>query len=468
VDDLKRLSKRKLIQMILERDERIDALEARLANIERMLSWSKKDSSTSSKPPSSDIVKPPMPAPKKGVKRKAGGQPGHDRHERKRLPPEQLFAQYEYSARCCSTCAGALSKSPRAPKILQNVELVGRAFQVTEHAAMWSWCPRCRAHERADLPDGVAKSGLFGPRMKAFVAYMKGACHMSYTTIQAMLADVLSIPASTGYLAKVVDSVSVALDLPYAQLREALAGEPLLNVDETGHKDSGKRYWTWCFRAQRYTVFKIDPSRGSCVLEEVLGDTFGGVLGSDLYSAYVKYAKAHDIVTQICLAHLIRDLRYLTTLTDRVTKNYGKRVLDAVKELFKIIHRRDQMQAAAFLRALEKAKAVVIRKAKGAPMRLEARTMAERFRVHGESYFTFMTSPGVEPTNNSAERSIRHVVIDRRITQGTRGTRGQRWSERIWSTLASCAQQKRSAFDLISQAVHAQHNGLAPPSLLPA
>jgi len=66
-----------------------------------------------------------------------------------------------------------------------------------------------------------------------------------------------------------------------------------------------------------------------------------------------------------------------------------------------------------------------------------------------------------------AEQSIRHVVIDRRITQGTRGTKGQRWSERIWTTLATCAQQGRSGFELISQAVQAKVTGTPVPSLLP-
>jgi transposase len=167
-------------------------------------------------------------------------------------------------------------------------------------------------------------------------------------------------------------------------------------------------------------------------------------------------------------AHLIRDLRYLTTLPDKVTKNYGMRVLDAIKKLFRVIHRREKMRPLAFRRALEKAKAVILKKALAAPTRREAQTMAVRFKTHGESYFTFITSPGVQPTNNSAEQAIRHVVIDRRITQGTRGANGQRWSERIWTALATCAQQGRSAFDFISQSVDANLTGLPPPSLLPA
>jgi transposase len=79
-----------------------------------------------------------------------------------------------------------------------------------------------------------------------------------------------------------------------------------------------------------------------------------------------------------------------------------------------------------------------------------------------------VTTPGVEPTNNLAEQAIRFVVIDRHITQGTRGATGQRWCERIWSVLATCAQQGRSAWGYLLEAVQAHFDGQPVPSLLPA
>ena len=463
-NELKRLSKNDLVRLVLSLQERLEALE-------RLVARGRKNSSTSSKPPSSDIVKPPKPPPKKGgskKKRKIGGQPGHAKHERKPLPPEEVDRAFEYSLCGCEKCGGPVEASALAPQLFQHVELVDRSIEVSDHWIEWSRCPTCETVQHADLPEVLQKSGLFGPRMRAFVAYLKGAGHMSYTTIQALLRDVYGIHSSTGYLTKVVNKTSCALAAPYAELRDALAGEPWLNVDETGHKDNGKRHWTWCFRAPAYTVFKIDRSRGSKVLKEVLGEVFGGVLGADYYSAYHKYMADCSVLLQFCMAHLIRDVRYMTTLTDKATKNYGQRILDALKQLFKILHRREKMSAERFVKRMEQAKATVIKKALSAPPRSEAQNMAARFRDNSESYFRFITTPGVEPTNNAAEQAIRHVVIDRRITQGTRGTNGQRWSERIWTTMASCAQQGRSAFDFISEAVLAEIAGLPPPSLLPA
>lgn len=461
--ELKGLSKNDLVRLVL-------ALHAQVQEMKAQLARSLKDSSTSSKPPSSDIVKPPPPGAKGGKRRnrKIGGQPGHKRHERKPFLPEEVDDAYEYSLEACPGCGGELRGSRRKTRVIQQVELVERPFRVTEHRALSHWCPSCGDHVVAPLPQEVVLGGLFGPRLSAFVAYLKGGCHASYTTIRSLLSDVLCVPVSTGFLAKVVGRVSAALQAPYVELRAALADEPWLNVDETGHKDRGQKHWTWCFRASQYAVFKIDPSRGSRVLSEVLGEAFGGVVGSDYFSAYRKYMGDGNVRAQFCIAHLIRELRFLTTLSDKVTQNYGARILATLKALFKLIHRRETMTPEKFERAMQKAKKKVIAKALGAPPRAEAQNIAARFRKHGESYFTFMTTPGVEPTNNLAEQSIRHVVIDRRITQGTRGENGQRWSERIWTTMATCAQQRRSAFKFLHEAMRARVTRTTPPSLLPA
>ena len=101
------------------------------------------------------------------------------------------------------------------------------------------------------------------------------------------------------------------------------------------------------------------------------------------------------------------------------------------------------------------------------PETRHSRNLAKRFEAHGESYFRFVTTPGVEPTNNLAEQAIRFVVIDRLITQGTRSEAGNRWCERIWTVIATCVQQGRSVFAYLEAAVGAWFDGTEAPSLLP-
>ena len=152
-DELKRLSKNDLVRLVLELYADVQKLKSELAR-------SRKDSSTSSKPPSSDIVNPPKPKPKKGSgkKRKIGGQPGHKKHERARLPPEELDGAYEYTLDVARRAAGVLRSASDAPHVVQQVELVGRAIEVTEHRAMWPWCQRCKIHHGAGLPESWTRA----------------------------------------------------------------------------------------------------------------------------------------------------------------------------------------------------------------------------------------------------------------------------------------------------------------------
>lgn len=461
-------TKRELLAENARLRERIEVLEATVAELKAQLAALRKDSSTSSKPPSSDIVKPPKPPlPKGAAKRKRGGQPGHPRHERPLFAPDMVDSVHEYRLDLCPDCSHPVDPSEREPRIVQQVEIVDKPFRVEEHRAFAGICPKCRKIHYAPLPEAIEKGGLLGPRLTAQVAYLKGAGHMSYSTIRQYLRDVIGLQVSRGFLAKVMGKVTDALKDPYNGLLDMLPGEAVLNVDETGHKENGQRFYTWCFRAQRYTLFRIDPSRSSEVLFDLLGREFAGVLGCDFFSAYRKFMKECDLRVQFCLAHLIRELKFLTTLPNKPTAAFGNRLLDEVRALFAIIHRRGKMGKNAFVKALCEQRRVIIDTAiRGAPDTRYARCIAARFENYGDAYFQFITTPGLEPTNNLAEQAIRFVVIDRHITQGTRGERGRQWCERIWTVMATCAIQGRSAYEYLVDAVNAHLQGLPAPSLL--
>jgi transposase len=317
------------------------------------------------------------------------------------------------------------------------------------------------------LPAIIQHGGLVGPRLTAVIAFLKGACHASFSTIRKFLRDVAGVTISRGQLSKILGKVTEALEGPYEELLAQLPTEEVLNVDETGHKDNGKRWWTWCFRASLYTLFKIDPTRSSAVLLEVLGEEFEGVLGCDYFSAYRRYMREWDVQLQFCLAHLIREVRFVMTLPNAQERAYGERFAQALKDLFAVIHQRASLASGVFQSRLEAAQAQVLRVGtQDVPAGKHCQNLAKRLERHGECYFRFVTTPGVEPTNNLAEQAIRFVVIDRQITQGTRSAGGRRWCERIWTVLATCCQQGRSVFEYLHQAVVAHFQGTVVPSLI--
>src|SRR4051794_38334808 len=182
--------------------------------------------------------------------------------------------------------------------------------------------------------------------LTTLIAYLKGACHASFSTVRKFLRDVVGVTISRGELARIIAKVSRALERPYEELLGALPDEARLNVDETGHRQNGQRQWTWCFRASLYTLFKIDPSRSGDVLIEVLGTEFNGVVGCDYFSAYRRYRREFGVLLQFCLAHLIRDVKYLTTLPDARDRAYGERLREALRALFAVVHRRGGVFAA--------------------------------------------------------------------------------------------------------------------------
>ena len=454
-----------LQQINLGLQTQVDQLRAKIEDLQERLAEAKKDSSTSHKPPSSDLVKPPR-TPTNG---KPGAQPGHPGHFRNPYLPEELTGSFDYRLCQCPECGGKLDTLLEPVRIIQQVDVRDIEPSIEEHRSYASWCPHCQKQFAKAIPDAIASYGLLGPHLRTLIAYLKAVCHASFSTVRKYFRDILRIKVSRGYLAKVIAQVSETLAGPYEELLLSLAGEPFLNVDETGHPHHKERWWTWCFRAELYTLFRVDPTRKADVLIEILGQQFKGVLGCDQFSAYHRYLGTVDIRVQWCLAHLIREVKFLTTLPSLAAREYGERFREALRHLFTVIHQREQLSASEFQTRLTKAKAYVLTVcAAGVPDNKHCQNLAERMRKHGEGYFTFLTTPGVAPTNNAAEQAIRFVVIDRYITQGTRSVWGARWSERIWTVVATCAQQGKSVYAFLHACIEAQAAKTTKPSLAPA
>jgi transposase len=454
-------------------EQQLQAAQAQNTRLTQSLAAAKKHSGNSSRPPSSDIVKPKGQRGKKKSKRRIGGQKGHPKHERPAFTPDQVDQRIPFRLKQCPVDPShriSAAEGPEHQRTIQQVELVEKPFQVCEYTAYSIWCHDCGCYHQAPLPKHLVKAGLFGPRLTSLVAYLKGRIHASYSGIRDFFQDVVGVQVSRGYVAKLLRKAGQAFGAPYGELIELLPQQPHLNTDETGHKEKGQRYWIWCFRAASFVVFKIDRSRGTEVLMRILGEDFNGILGCDYYAAYRKYARQCSVLVQFCLAHLIRDVKYLCEFPDPQVQRYGKKLLEGLKALFWTLHRKEQLSAPAFAAELDQAHEQIWTAAipaSGGPFHRLVWNMAERFSKHGEAYFQFITTPAIDPTNNVVEQAMRFVVIDRHVTQGTRSVRGRQICERLWTVMATCALHKRSPFQWICQAINAYFKGLPAPSLIP-
>lgn len=445
-----------VIKVVLAENRR---LAARIAQLE-------KTSATSSKPPSSDIVKPRAEQRQRG-KRKAGGQKGHPRWKHERIPLSRVDQVHELVLEQCPACGDALREAPEAfPLSQQRVELAVQPVVVDEYRRYGGWCLRCQIVHYPPLPPGVVTGQLFGPRLQALIAYMKGNLGASYTELQQFCGDVLELKVSRGFLCHTVRRTSAALQAPYDELAQALPVQSSVHIDESGWPNAGKRYWVWLFCNPLLAFFTVRASRGSQVLRDVLGETFEGAIISDFFSAYVAYANPRQ---QFCLAHLIRDLKFLTTLPDAATRVFGKQVLEHFRRVFRLWHRRPtippdrfQSRAARLQRQLSE-----FLQADSAPPG-QAATLQTRLLKHWEHLFCFLLEPDqFQPTNNLAEQTFRPLVRLRRQTQGTRSAWGREWTGRIMTVLETCRKQNRSAWHFLLQAVQAHQGNQPAPSLLP-
>jgi len=441
-------------ELIQQLEAKLAKAEARIVELEDETAHLKKNSSNSSKPTSSDIVSPPKAPVKLGkqTKRNKGGQPGHQKHERQPFSAEQVDTVVDITLEHCPHCGSTLKESGGAPEIHQQVALVEKPFIVTEYRCHQYWCETCQTYHSAPVP-AEAQTGLFAPNLIALIAYLKGCCHVSYSALRDFFADVLSIRISRGFLAKQIQKASWSMQTVYEGLVKRLSREAHIHIDETGWKQNGKRRWIWVFKTNRYAVFRVKASRGEVVLEDTLGKSFSGIISCDFYGAYRKFKRVSSCALQFCWAHIIREIRFLCGNADGAAARYGKRLLKSVQAMFTTIHQSGQMEGAAWVAQMQEHKATILKRASGTvPAYRDAELISKRFEQWSGAYFGFIER-GIPATNNPAEQTIRQVVIDRKVTQGSRSERGDEWHERFWSIATTCKLQNRSVMSFLKDCI---------------
>lgn len=450
--------------VFLAMQQRIAELEARVRDLEARL---KLNSTNSSKPPSSDPVgmkrKPPAPA----SKRKRGGQPGHRKAHRVLVPPEQVAETIHCKPPSCRRCGHNLTGEDSEPLVHQVAELHKIQPVVTEYRLHRLACEHCGATTCGPLPDGVP-TGCFGPYLQAVLAMLAGAYRLSKRQIQQIVSDLFSLRISTGMVSKLERQSSEALEAPYSELAVSIHEAEVVNMDETSWRENRRKVWLWATVTKLVTVFTIAAHRSRDVAMALLGTRDNQVVGSDRYSVYESIVARWR---QVCWSHLIRDFQ---AMIDRggAGEGIGERLLALSKRLFRQWHRvRDgTLTWAAFQERMRRLRREVKQALQDGSACTCAKTAATCFEILKveEGLWTFARVQGVEPTNNAAERAMRHAVIWRKVSGGTDSAKGSRFVERMLTVVATCRQQSRNVLDYLEACFEANRRHQPLPSLLPA
>lgn len=471
------------IEQLKQENERLrrqlaDA-EKRIADLERQLALHQQNSTTSSKPPSSDGLAGCQRERGRRTKsrRKPGGQAGHPGHCRPLVPIEQVQAVVEVFPDACRHCQHDLPARGRqvigAPRRHQVTELPPIEAHVTEYQCPSVVCPACGKRTQAPVPDEVV--GQFGPQLTALIAYLTVVCRLPRRVVQTFLEGALHIPISLGSTHAAWEETSVAVAGPCEELEQALPQQPVLNGDETGSRTNGAKRQLWVLVAPLYVVYRIATTRSADVLIDLLGPVFAGILCSDRWASYPSY---HKGLLQFCWAHFTRNIRSAQELAKtRAGKRFCREALALQARLFRLWHRfrgdhagrgspltREQLIAktlplakqffALGKRYLDSADA-------------DVRNLATALFVKHQHFFVFIHHEGVEPTNNRAERALRCAVQWRKISFGNRSRAGELAVARLLTVTRTCHMQQLNALAYLTAAIRCHRRRQAVASLLP-
>jgi transposase len=450
-----------LLQTIIEHyEKRITALEAEIAAL-------KKTPRNSSLPPSTEHphAKPPRIPDQKRSGKKRGGQPGHAKHDRALIPPEQCQAVIPLKPESCRRCGEALVGTDPEPLRHQVWDIPEIKPLVTEYQRHRLICPGCQESTCAPLPAGVPAS-QGGPRLVALVALLMGCFRQSKRRVALFLDAVLNQPCSPGWVVKLQQQATAALTPAYEELARQLPTEDVLAIDESPTKEGQAKAWLWTFVAATYTVFALRTTRAATVLSELLTDAFDGGMHCDRAKMYWQEGKL-----QWCWAHLKRDFQAWIDHPDGQVKRLGHDLMRCTRELFRQWSRcRDGTITRRGMQGLMRP---VRKETEGFLLRgMFSGTpaiagMCRELYTHREWLWMYLEVEGVAPTNNASERALRHAVIWRKLSFGTQSAHGSRFVATILTVVETCRQQSRSVFDYLTTAMEAHFAHESAPSLLP-
>lgn len=365
-------------------------------------------------------------------------------------------------------CGHVFSESDRVavgePAHHQVEELPVIAVRVIEHRCQRVRCPGCGARRTGLLPSDVTASHL-GPRLQAAITTLSVRNRLSRRDAVELVEELFQARVSTGTVDAVLARVGGALADPHQDLLDAVRSSRHLNMDETGWRLQGSQRALWGMFTDRHAYFHVAPDRHEDHAKMLLANTTA-IVTSDRWWAYSHLPLARR---QICWAHLRRDFTaHAEGLADE--KRFGELGLHVCERLFwaweVFQHTGDRRQLKREITVLRLELKPALRRFAGkSPRNKYCRGMTRNLLKAWPALWTFAAVPGVQPTNNHAERSLRGAVIYRKLSLGSQSEDGETRTARLLSAHTTCRPQHRSLFVYLTEALNANARGHPAPLL---
>lgn len=435
----------------------IESLEARVAELEARLHT---DSHNSSKPPSSDGMSRKVVQTRKPTGRKPGGQKGHE-GTTLRVTENPDHVVVHAVGNCCG-CGKHLGKEALVGyERRQEVDLPPLRAEVTEHRAEVKLCG-CGVENRGEFPEGLKSPVQYGPRIRGALIYLKDYALLPFERAAELMQDLFGVRLSAGTLANVEQECSGKLEGTVGRIKEQIRGSEVANLDETGLRIEGKLSWLHSAGTGSATYYFPHARRGTEAMEAMgILPGYRGVAVHDFWSSYLGYRCPHAL----CNAHLLREL---TFIWEEWGQKWSQEMAEALRGWKKLVDRGKARGlgalSARLLQQIEQEYDRIVQRGlranplaaqTGSPRRgrrkkSKPRNLLERLRDHREKVLRFVHDFRVPFDNNGAERDLRMMKVQQKISGTFRSWQGAVAFCRIRSYIATARKRGLNVIEALT------------------
>ena len=445
-----------LFELFTAMQAQIDALQAEVKALRDRLDT---DSHNSSQPPSSDgLAKKPVSL-RSQTGRKPGAQKGHPgRTLSFSEHPDQVVV---HTPVCCARCGQTLDAvAGREVARRQVVDLPPLSLITTEHRVQQKVCPDCGYKTVAPFPVEAPTQVQYGPRLKALGVYLLSFQLLPYQRIAGLFTDLFDASFSVGTLFASQQTASRRLEEVLGSIRQALRRAPVAHFDETGAYLGGKLHWLHAASTPTWTYYDWHRRRGKAGMDkaDILAH-FGGIALHDGWSSYQHYGCAHAL----CNAHHLREL---TALYEQDAQEWAAKMRSLLVEIKQAVEHAKEQDRSRLSPLLEMRFEARYRRLlveglaanpppdakpgkRGRPKQSRARNLLDRLQHGREATLRFMYEFAVPFDNNLAERDIRMMKVQQKVSGGFRSADGATAFCRIRSYISTLRKQGQNVLSAL-------------------
>ena len=376
----------------------------------------KKDSTNSSKAPSSDMGISPKKnqSLRKKSGKASGGQFGHKGKTLMQTDTPDEVIELAYILRSCKECGSDLSnelKYLKEKRQVLDLNLEAIKHKITQYQSYSKVCSNCgyENHDKS-YPLFVTPYISYGKNIMATVSYLSTVHYLSYGRIVLAMKNLYGISMSEGTVDTIIKRSSKYSQVELEKIKQQLTKSDIVGIDETGCKVNGQRYWHWAFQNDKSTLIVTNQSRGTKVITETFENGFANAcVIHDNYSSYNSLIAKDE---QLCLAHKLRDLNYAIACDNtQVMKDLKVLIQEAMLDHKEnLISPQRKRLKAQYLNALD-----VLLETSSIPGSQTCKQL-KSFKKARDKIFTFLLHPAIPPDNNGSERAIRNVKVKLKVS----------------------------------------------------